>query len=94
MKRWLTATTLSLCLGLVAVTGYLLLFPVSAFAAGGTADCGYGIQVTCTSSYTCVCETGVGCTRFDYRGHTGVLTLCPKPKEPVTISPGGETVAE
>lgn len=94
MKRWLTATTLSLCLCLVAVTGYLLLFPVSALAAGGTADCGFGLQVLCESRYSCVCEDGVGCTKRTDPRDPGVFTPCPKPKEPVVVSPVGGIDAE
>lgn len=82
MKKILTASTLSLCLGLIIITGYILSFPVAALAARGTADCGYGKEVVCNSTYSCVCENGVGCSSQDVKGGPTIFTPCPPPPPP------------
>lgn len=64
MKKFLTSLTLSICLGLVLTTSFLILTPFTAFAGDDcTAKCPGGTSVTCQpdSRGNCWATDGVGC---------------------------------
>ncbi len=75
MKKLWTASILTVCLGLLVTTAWLLTFPTAAFAATGTADCGNGLIATC-SAYKCNCVDGIGCTSIDEQGNITGRTPC------------------
>lgn len=65
MKRALVASAFSLCLGLLIVSAWLVIYPITAFAADGKANCGGGWSVLCPGNGTavkCDCVDGSGCT--------------------------------
>jgi hypothetical protein len=60
MKRTWMVSVLSLCFCLLFATTWIMLNPVPAYAATGTADCGNGLQVSCNAA-DCDCTDGIGC---------------------------------
>lgn len=63
----------ALCLSVVTATAYLLLTPVTAYAATGTAKCGGGWSVVCPGNGTatrCDCTDYSGCTATFADGST------------------------
>jgi hypothetical protein len=76
-KRIALISALSMCFGSVLMTFYLLLTPTVALASGGTADCGYGVSVSCNSNASgCSCEDGVGCRSLDGNGRVTSNSTC------------------
>ena len=74
-KAW-KLSALSLCLGLLAASGWVVMNPVSALAADGTANCGGFKTVSCSAGATrCSCEDYVGCTSYFADG-TSKQTKC------------------
>jgi hypothetical protein len=55
-----------LCLLLAAT--WLLVKPLTVFAATGSAKCGSGPTVTC-NAFRCDCTDNVGCTGYDEDNH-------------------------
>jgi hypothetical protein len=69
-KAW-KLSALSLCLSLLAASAWVVLNPVSAFAADGKASCGGFTSVRCADgAVRCVCEDYVGCTSHFANGTT------------------------
>lgn len=65
MKKAFLASMFSVCLGLLAVSAWLLFSPSAVFAAEGTAKCGSITSVRCADgAVRCVCEDGKGCTSY------------------------------
>lgn len=60
MRKTLLGSALCACLLLVVATCWLLLTPVSALAAQGTAKCAGGADVACTAQ-SCICMDNIGC---------------------------------
>lgn len=74
-KAW-KLSALTLCLGLLAASGWALMNPVPAFAADGSARCGGTKVVTCEANATrCVCEDYKGCTSY-FSDNTTKETKC------------------
>lgn len=75
MKTW-KLSALSLCLGLLAASAWVLVNPVPARAAEGSARCGGTKVVTCEAGATkCVCEDYKGCTSY-FSNNTSKETKC------------------
>ena len=73
MRRTWLAFVFGLAVALVAATGYLLLTPVSALAATGSAKCPGGWEVVCPGNGTatnCNCTDYSGCTATFADGST------------------------
>jgi uncharacterized membrane protein len=62
MKKVLRASALSICLGLVAATAWLVATPIKAYAAICAADCNDGSRVACTGNEYCEARDGRGCS--------------------------------
>jgi len=73
MRKTWKMYALVACLSLSAASAWLILSPVPAFAAEGTAECGGYTRVKCAESATrCVCQDGIGCTSYFADGTTSV----------------------
>jgi hypothetical protein len=62
VKKILTSCVCAVSLMLVIATGVLMAFPIPAFAATCTAQCGNGKSVTCTGTRDCIATDGIGCS--------------------------------
>lgn len=76
IKNFLKNLALTVCFGLLACSGWLVLSPLSVSARMATcsADCGGGVTVTCSGS--CGADDGAGCTGTE-PGGVVVIKACP-----------------
>lgn len=63
---------------LLLAVAWLLIKPIVAIAATGTANCGGGVTISC-NAYRCDCRDNVGCTGYDSNGNviSSQTNACP-----------------
>ena len=93
MRKSLLTSALTVCIGLVAMTAWVLSNPTPAAAANGAADCGNGLQATC-AAFTCFCVDGEGCTGFDAKWHITSVNTCIGKRHEHEQATQGDVIAE